>query len=140
MADADRLFLTTMQAESWLCDPANILDKELLTRESEVVAKLRPVVDELRPLLVDQTHLLHRIAGAEFQVEKLRGRNHNDWYSIARITNALHIDGRVKGAESHLADLRSQAKQLDAAIAPRLQRQAELRAEMDQIHEQKLKP
>lgn len=138
MRTLEQITLTTYQAESRLSEL--ILDQELLQREQSVAATLRSVCDELRPLLADQTHLQHRIAGAEFQVERLRGRGHNEWYSLTGITNAFHKDERIKKAESHLADLRSQAKQLNAAIEPRQAEQRRLQSELDSIHAEKLKP
>jgi hypothetical protein len=136
---ADYSFMTTTQAEAWLCDPANILDAELLERETALNAKLRECQIELRPLLIDREHKRTALIGAEQRLSQLRGRDKDDWQAWG-ITDFFFQNKDIKAAQERVDDVRDQLSQLEQAIHPRQQVQAKLQAELNSIHQEKLKP
>jgi hypothetical protein len=136
---ADYSFMTTTQAEAWLCDPANILDAELLERETALNAKLRECQIELRPLLIDREHKRTALIGAEQRLSQLRGRDKDDWQAWG-IIDYFHQNKDIKAAQERVDDVRDQLSQLEQAIHPRQQVQAKLQSELNQIHQEKLKP
>ena len=132
VSDANLVFSCTTGAESWLCDPANILDRELLEREAAIVVKLREVNSELKPLMSDRGRLQTALENAEFQhTQKTRSTGRVAWFVQAKNADEL--------AEI-VTNLQSQLRQLAALIHPRQQKQARLQAELNAIHQEKLLP
>ena len=140
ISDANLVFSCTMGAESWLCDPSNILHSELLTREAAVVEKLREVNSELSPLLQDREHKQSSLMNAELRLRQLTGRNPDDWPGFGMINPSFWSNKDIEPAKERVADVRSQLAQLEQAIRPRQIEQARLQAELNQIHQQKLLP
>ena len=128
--DANLRYLTSQDADAKLAE--NILDRELLLRESELVSELRKINDELRPLVADRGRLGTAIENAEFQhTQKIRSTGRVAWFVQSKTVTEL--------AEV-VENLRSQSKQLAELIRPRQLRHRELQAELDAIHQEKLKP
>ena len=136
---ADYSFMTTTQAEAWLCDPANILDAELLEREAAVVAQLREVNNELKPLLQDQARRQTTLENLQSHVEKLRDHASIPWLPL-KMLGLQQSNEAIKSTDANVAAVRNELQQLQEAIRPRQDRQRELQAELNQIHQQKLKP
>ena len=128
--DANLRYLTTQGADSKLAE--NILDQELLQREAALIPELQKINAELKPLAADRGRLQTALENAEFQhTQKTRSTGRVAWFVQAKNADEL--------AEI-VANLQSQLRQLDALIRPRQQRQRELQAELDEIHQQKLQP
>ena len=128
--DANLRFLTTSGADSRLAE--NILDQELLQRESALIPELQKINDELRPLAADHGRLQTALENAEFQfTQKTRSTGRVAWFVQAKNADEL---GEI------VANLQSQLRQLNALIRPRQHRQRELQAELNSIHAEKLKP
>ena len=134
---ANHNFLSTMNADAMLA--GNLIDVELLQRESVIVRQLRDVQAELAPLLKDRGFKSHSLGNAEFEFRKLTGRSPSDW-SAWGIEKFFHKNQAIRAAEARVADCRSVVAQLDAAIQPRQARQRELQSELSQIHAEKLQP
>lgn len=139
--DANHRFMTTTQAEAWLADPENILDKELLQREAAVIAQLREVNNELKPLLQDQARKQTFLSNLEDRLAELRKAASVPWLPLPVTTPWLgRVNGDIRTIESRISDVRSELQQLDRAIQPRRIEQSRLQAELNQIHHQKLLP
>ena len=135
--DANHRFLTTMNADAMLC--GNVLDQELLQREAAVSKKLFAVNNELTPLVKDREHKSHSLANREFTLAKMQARQPGDWLP-AGIVQFFNQPKDIRELAADVEDLKSQVAQLDAAIAPRQQKQRELQNELNQIYAEKLKP
>ena len=130
VADANLRFLTTQGADSKLAE--NILDQELLQRESALIPELQKINAELKPLVADRGRLQTALENAEFQhVQKTRSTGRVAWFVQSKNADEL--------AEI-VANLQSQLRQLDALIHPRQQRQRELQRRLSEIHAEKLNP
>lgn len=130
VTDANLRFLTTQGADSKLAE--NILDQELLQREAALIPELQKINAELKPLVADRGRLQTALENAEFQHTQKTRSTGRAWFFV-----------QPKDADELaeiVANLRSQLSQLDALIHPRQQRQRELQAELDAIHQEKLKP
>ena len=128
--DANLRFLTTQGADSRLAE--NILDHELLQRESALIPELQKINAELTPLVADHGRLQTALENAEFQfTQKTRSTGRVAWFVQAKNADEL--------AEI-VTNLQSQLSQLDALIRPRQRRQRELQAELNSIHQEKLLP
>lgn len=138
LADASYRFMTTTQAEAWLS--GNLLDVELLQRESVLNDRLREINAELRPLLTDREHKQSSLMNAELRLQQLTGRDPDAWPGFGMINPKFWSNKDIEPAKERVADLRSQLAQLDRAIQPRQQEQQRLQAELNQIHQQKLLP
>jgi hypothetical protein len=137
--DANHKFMTTMQAEAWLADPENIIDKELLEREAAVNARLREVGSELKPLLQDQARRQTTLENLQSHVGKLRDHASVPWLPL-RMLGLQQTDAAIKSTDARIEAVRGELQQLQEAIRPRQQKQVRLQAELDQIHAEKLKP
>ena len=140
LKDANHRALISMGAENWLADPENILDSELLARESAIVIKLREVASELKPLVADREHRQSSLMNAELNLRQLLGRNPDTWPGFGMINPKYWSTKDIKPAEERVADLKNQVRQLDEAIRPRQIEQSRLQRELDSIHAEKLKP
>jgi hypothetical protein len=136
--DANHRFMTTTQAESWLAE--NVLDHELIEREAAVVAKLRKVNQELAPLLADREHKRSSLMNAELCLRQITGRSDDAWPTLGTINSLFWRNKDTIPAQERVADVRSQLSQLEQAIRPRQQEQQRLQAELNSIHQEKLKP
>ncbi|MCX7399705.1 MAG: hypothetical protein NT138_18710 [Planctomycetales bacterium] len=136
---ANHRFMTTTQAEAWLSDPENILDKELLEREAAVVARLREVNNELKPLLQDQARRQTTLENLQSHVGKLREHTSIPWLPLEML-GLQQADEAIKSTDAHVAAVRNELQQLQEAIRQRQQKQVRLQAELNQIHAEKLKP
>jgi hypothetical protein len=134
---ANHRFNTTMQAEAWLGE--NILDKELLEREAAVLAQLREVNDELKPLLQDQVRRQTTLENLQSHVGKLREHTSIPWLPL-KMLGLQQADEAIKSTDARVAAVRNELQQLQEAIRPRQQKQVRLQAELNQIHQEKLKP
>jgi hypothetical protein len=139
LKDANHRSLITHGAESWLSDPQNILDAELLERESVLRIQLLEVNRELTPLLEDRRNKQHSLENAEFTLARLQSRKEGDWLP-AGIVQFFNQPRDIRELTERVADLKSQIQQLDAAIRPRQQEQTRLQNELQTIHAEKLKP
>ncbi|MFO0425122.1 MAG: hypothetical protein ACK526_01030 [Planctomyces sp.] len=137
--DASHRILITAGAEGWLSDSANLLDVELLQRESAVNDRLKEVNTELRPLLQDREHKQHSLENAEFNLAKIRSRDSRNGL-IAGIENFINQPLDLRQTSERVADLRNQLTQLEQGIRPRLAEQHRLQNELQTIHAEKLKP
>jgi hypothetical protein len=135
--DANHKFMTTMQAEAWLGE--NILDKELMEREAALIAQLREVNSELKPLLQDQARRQTTLENLQSRVGKLREHASVPWLPLEML-GLQQTDAAIKSTDAHIEAVRGELQQLQEAIRPRQQKQVRLRAELDQIHAEKLKP
>jgi hypothetical protein len=141
LANANHRASISTGAEEWLSDPANILDKELLAREAAVVARLREVNNELKPLLQDQARKQTFVSNLEARLAELQKAASVPWLPLPVTTPWLgRVNGDIRTIESRISDVRSELQQLDRAIQPRQQEQQRLQAELNQIHQQKLLP
>ena len=128
--DANLRFLTTQGADSRLAE--NILDHELLQRESALIPELQKINSELKPLVADHGRLQTALENAEFQfTQKTRSTGRVAWFVQAKNADEL--------AEI-VSNLQSQLRQLNALIHPRQQRQRELQRQLSEIHAEKLNP
>ena len=137
--DANHKFMTTMQAEAWLADPENIIDKELLEREAAVNAQLREVNNELKPLLQDQARRQTTLENLQSHVGKLRDHASIPWLPLEML-GLQQADAAIKSTDARIEAVRDELQQLQEAIRPRQQKQVRLPAELNQIHQEKLKP
>lgn len=134
---ANHAALVTAGAEAWLSNPANLVDKELLTREAELSDQLKAIVEELRPLQADRARVEDSIQNAEFNVSRYEARTDRtnidlmSWFATPRSLREL---------QERVTDLKSQLQQLNAAITPREREQRRLQAELDSIYHAKLEP
>jgi hypothetical protein len=137
--DASHRILITAGAEAWLSNSANLLDVELLQRESAVSARLKDVIAELQPLLTDRTNKQHSLENAEFSLSRLQSRGPGNLFTGfgAAIWQVLPNE---KPLRDRVSDLRNQLAQLEEAIRPRLAEQQRLQNELQTIHAEKLKP
>lgn len=134
---ANHVSLITMQAESWLA--GNVLDHELIEREAAVVAQLREVNNELKPLLQDQARRQTTLENLQLHVEKLRDHASIPWLPL-KMLGLQQANEAIKSSDAHVAAVRNELQQLQEAIRPRQQKQVRLQAELNQIHQQKLLP
>ena len=128
--DANLRYLTTFGADSKLAE--NVLDQDLLQRESALIPELQTINSELKPLVADRGRLQTALENAEFQhTQKTRSTGRVAWFVQSKNADEL--------AEI-VANLQSQLRQLDALIHPRQQRQRELQRRLSEIHAEKLNP
>lgn len=137
--DANHRFMTTTQAEAWLADPENILDEELLEREAAVIARIRELNNELKPLLQDQARRQITLENLRTHVGKLREHASVPWLPL-KMLGLQQTDEAIKTTDARIAAVRDELKQFEDAILPRQQEQDRLQAELNQIHAEKLKP
>lgn len=138
MRTLEQIAMTTSQAESRLSEL--ILDQELLQREAVVVAKLREVDSELKPLLSDREAKRHSLDNAEFRVEQFRRREGGGHELFGSLSEFFNAGPDLKASKARAADLQDQVRQLAGLIAPRQAEQRRLQNELDLIHQQKLNP
>lgn len=131
--------MVTTGCEEWLANPANILDKELLQRESEVAEALRTVSAELQPLEADRDHKRQSLANAEHQLERIQGRGPgNTWSGFGSWVWQVLPD--EKPVKERIENLKSQLRQLQQHIEPRQAERERLQRALAEIHRQKLLP
>jgi hypothetical protein len=136
--DANHRFMTTLNAEAWLA--GNLLDVELLQRESELNDRLREINQELAPLLADREHKRSSLMNAELCLRQITGRPNDAWPTLGSINPLFWRNKDTVPAQQRVDDVRSQLSQLEQAIRPRQQEQQRLQAELNAIHQEKLKP
>jgi hypothetical protein len=134
---ANHRFNTTMQAEAWLGE--NILDHELIEREQAIIAQLREVNDELKPLLQDQARKQTTLENLQSHVGRLREHASIPWLPLEML-GLQQANEAIKSTDARVAAVRNELQQLQEAIRPRQQKQVRLQAELNQIHQQKLLP
>ena len=136
--DANHRFLITQGADSLLA--GNLLDSELLERESSIIARLQDIVAELRPLVKDRGFKMDSLVNAEFRLAQMQARKPGDWLGFGTINPNFWKNQSIDPEQQNVADLQNQLRQMDAAIAPRQAEQARLQNELNQIHREKLLP
>jgi hypothetical protein len=129
---------TTLNAEAWLA--GNLLDVELLQREAALNDRLREINQELAPLLADREHKRSSLMNAEFCLRQITGRSDDAWPTLGTINSLFWRNKDTIPAQERVDDVRSQLSQLEQAIRPRQQEQQRLQAELNSIHQEKLKP
>jgi hypothetical protein len=134
---ANHVSLITMQAEGWLAE--NVLDHELIDREQAVIAQLREVNNELKPLLQDQARRQTTLENLQSHVGKLRDHASIPWLPL-KMLGLQQADEAIKSTDARVAAVRNELQQLQEAIRPRQQKQVRLQAELNSIHQEKLKP
>ncbi|NQW68735.1 MAG: hypothetical protein HQ454_05475 [Acidimicrobiaceae bacterium] len=134
---ANHTSLITMSAEGWLAE--NVLDHELIEREAAVVVQLKIVDNELKPLLQDQARRQTTLENLQAHVEKLRDHASIPWLPL-KMLGLQQSNEAIKSTDANVAAVRNELQQLQEAIRPRQDRQRELQAELNQIHQQKLLP
>jgi len=137
---ADHICSITAGAEDWLLSPENVLDKELLQREQQIFEELKPINAELAPLQADRSHKRSSLLNAEHNLESLRRMKSKGQSAFDSLTSFFAKDADEQHLENRIADLESQIRQLDEAIAPREREQSRLRTELEKIREEKLRP
>jgi len=135
---ANHSSLITAGAEAWLSE--HILDHELIEREQAVVVQLRKVNSELSPLLQDREHRRSSLMNAELCLRQITGRSDDAWPTFGTINSLFWRNKDTIPAQERVDDLKNQLSQLEQAIRPRQQEQRELQAELNSIHQEKLKP
>jgi hypothetical protein len=141
LKDANHRASISTGAEEWLSDPENILDVELLARESAVASDLRAVTAEMKPLEADRTRKQTFLSNLEARLSELQKAASVPWLPLPMTTPWLgRVNGDIRTIESRISDVRSELQQLDRAIQPRRIEQSRLQAELNQIHQQKLLP
>jgi hypothetical protein len=136
--DANYRHSTTLNAEAWLA--GNLLDVELLQRESVLNDRLREINQELAPLLADREHKRSSLMNAELCLRQITGRGDDAWPTLGTINSLFWRNKDTIPAQERVDDVRSQLSQLEQAIRPRQQEQQRLQAELNLIHLQKLEP
>jgi hypothetical protein len=136
--DANYRHSTTLNAEAWLA--GNLLDVELLQRESVLNDRLREINQELAPLLADREHKRSSLMNAELCLRQITGRSDDAWPTLGTINSLFWRNKDTIPAQERVDDVRSQLSQLEQAIRPRQQEQQRLQAELNSIHLEKLKP
>jgi hypothetical protein len=136
--DANYRHSTTLNAEAWLA--GNLLDVELLQRESVLNDRLREINQELNPLLQDREHKRSSLMNADLCLRQITGRSDDAWPTFGTINSLFWRNKETIPAQERVDDLKNQLSQLEQAIHPRQQEQARLRNELNQIHQEKLKP
>ena len=136
--DANYRHSTTLNAEAWLA--GNLLDVELLQRESVLNDRLREINQELNPLLQDREHKRSSLMNADLCLRQITGRSDDAWPTFGTINSLFWRNKETIPAQQRVDDLKNQLSQLEQAIRPRQDRQRELQAELNQIHQEKLKP
>lgn len=136
--DANLRHQTSLNADDWLC--GNIIDSELLERERTVSAELRNITQELTPLKNAHTHKQALLSNLETRLAELRSAASVPWLKPVVGPWLGRVNADIHAIESRIADVKSELKQLDSAIDPRLSRQRELQKELSLIHQQKLIP
>lgn len=138
MKAAEYVMLTTASAESNLMADENIIDRELLTREAEILKAMKPINEELAPLLRDRGHKEDSLRNAEFQLQRLEAREQKTF--MGSLAQWFDTPASLRSETARIADLKAQLQQLDDAIRPRLAEQQRLQNELNQIIQEKLKP
>jgi hypothetical protein len=140
LSAANHGYSITTQAENWLADPMNILNIELLERESAVAKDLRAISQELKPLESDRTRKQTYLSNLESQLDDLQSSAAGPWlqHVVAPWLGRVNADIRV--IESRISDVRNELRQLDSAIRQRQSTQARLQSELNEIHRLKLEP
>jgi predicted nucleic acid-binding Zn-ribbon protein len=136
--DANYRHSTTLNAEAWLA--GNLLDVELLQRESVLNDRLREINQELNPLLQDREHKRSSLMNAELCLRQITGRSDDAWPTFGTINSLFWRNKDTIPAQQRVDDLKNQLSQLEQAIRPRQQEQQRLQAELNSIHQQKLQP
>jgi chromosome segregation ATPase len=129
---------TTHNAEAWLA--GNLLDVELLQRESVLNDRLREINQELNPLLQDREHKRSSLMNADLCLRQITGRSDDAWPTFGTINSLFWRNKETIPAQQRVDDLKNQLSQLEQAIHPRQQEQVRLQAELNSIHQEKLKP
>lgn len=129
---------TTHNAEAWLA--GNLLDVELLQRESVLNDRLREINQELNPLLQDREHKRSSLMNAELCLRQITDRSDDAWPTFGTINSLFWRNKETIPAQQRVDDLKNQLSQLEQAIRPRQDRQRELQGELNSIHQEKLKP
>ena len=135
---ANYRFMTTTQAEGWLAE--NVLDHELIDREQAVVVQLKIVNNELNPLLQDREHKRSSLMNADLCLRQITGRSDDAWPTLGTINSLFWRNKDTIPAQQRVDDLKNQLSQLEQAIHQRQQVQAKLQSELNEIHQEKLKP
>lgn len=138
--DANHRQLITQGIESQLTDPANILDIELSQRETAVAKELRAIFQELKPLEIDRTRKQTLLENLESRLAELQESAAGPWMAHVVAPWLGRVNADIRMIESRIADVRSEWRQLDAAIRQRQATQVRLQAELAEIHRQKLLP
>jgi hypothetical protein len=136
--DANFRHSTTLNAEAWLA--GNLLDVELLQRESVLNDRLREINQELAPLLADREHKRSSLMNAELCLRQITGRSDDAWPTLGTINSLFWRNKDTIPAQERVDDVQDQLAQLEQAIRPRQQEQQRLQAELNSIHLEKLKP
>ena len=136
--DANYRHSTTLNAEAWLA--GNLLDVELLQRESVLNDRLREINQELNPLLQDREHKRSSLMNADLCLRQITGRSDDAWPTFGTINSLFWRNKETIPAQERVDDLKNQLSQLEQAIHPRQQEQAKLQSELNSIHQEKLKP
>jgi chromosome segregation ATPase len=136
MDTASQVSSYTMNAESMLA--GNVLDLDLLGRESDLIGQLAEVNAELKPLIADRNHKQTSLENAQFNLERLQARDGKTY--AGALESWFNTPADVKALKERIADLTNQIQQLDASIRPRQVEQRRLQSELAQIHAEKLKP
>ena len=136
--DANYKHSTTQNAEAWLA--GNLLDVELLQRESVLNDRLREINQELNPLLQDREHKRSSLMNADLCLRQITGRSDDAWPTFGTINSLFWRNKETIPAQQRVDDLKNQLSQLEQAIHPRQQEQVRLQAELNSIHQEKLKP
>ena len=136
--DANYRHSTTLNAEAWLA--GNLLDVELLQRESVLNDRLREINQELNPLLQDREHKRSSLMNADLCLRQITGRSDDAWPTFGTINSLFWRNKETIPAQQRVDDLKNQLSELEQAIHPRQDRQRELQGELNSIHQEKLKP
>lgn len=129
----------TTHCEARLLDPENILDRELLERESAIIAELKPIGLEIEPILQDRRHRQTSLDNSEQSLANLR-KFEEDHTRFDTLVQFFSKSASQKRLESHIAEMRDEIQQLDDLIIPRQRELSRLRNELAKIHEAKLQP
>lgn len=129
----------TAHAEARLTAEENILDRELLEREQSITERLRPIWQELEPLLADRRHRESSLSADEQALTSLI-RIESDHTQFSTLTSFFSKSASRNNLESSIDDLKNQVDQLDELIIPRQRVQQRLQNELNEIRQQKLQP
>ena len=112
--DANYRHSTTLNAEAWLA--GNLLDVELLQRESVLNDRLREINQELNPLLQDREHKRSSLMNADLCLRQITGRSDDAWPTFGTINSLFWRNKETIPAQQRVDDLKNQLSQLEQAI------------------------